>query len=44
MLAPLADLVPELPVPSSGRTVGELLAALPTGADDAVEAVPWPGG
>jgi 2-amino-4-hydroxy-6-hydroxymethyldihydropteridine diphosphokinase len=44
VLAPLADLVPELPVPPAGATVGELLAALPAGADDAVEPVPWPGG
>jgi len=31
VLAPLADLVPELPLPPDGRRVGELLAALSGG-------------
>lgn len=39
VLAPLADLAPELPVPPDGATVAELLARL----DDphAVQRVPW---
>ena len=39
VLAPLADLAPELPVPPDGVTVGELLAAL--GEEQGVERIPW---
>lgn len=42
VLAPLADLAPDLPVPPDGRTVGELLAGLPN--EQEVERVGWGAG
>jgi 2-amino-4-hydroxy-6-hydroxymethyldihydropteridine diphosphokinase len=39
VLAPLADLAPDLPLPPDGRTPRELLARLP--ADPALVRVPW---
>jgi 2-amino-4-hydroxy-6-hydroxymethyldihydropteridine diphosphokinase len=44
MLAPLAEIAPDLPVPPDGATVRELLARLgdATG-DDAVERIGWEG-
>ena len=40
VLAPLADLVPDLPIPPEGRTVAQWLAEL--GDDQPIERVSWP--
>lgn len=42
VLAPLADVAPDLPVPPGGTTIAELLAALPAGGGGWVERVEWP--
>ena len=39
MLAPLAAIAPDLPVPPDGVTVAELLAAV--GQEDEVERIAW---
>ncbi len=39
VLAPLADLAPDLRVPPSGATVAELLAGV--GQEDEIERIPW---
>ena len=42
VLAPLAAIAPELPVPPDGRTVAELLAALPPASpEEWIEQVLW---
>ena len=41
VLAPLADVAPDLPVPPAGATVAQLLAALPDD-EHTVDRVPWP--
>lgn len=42
VLAPLADVLPDLPLPPDGATTAELLAAV--GQENLVEAIPWPPG
>ena len=41
VLAPLAALIPHVPLPGDGRTAAELLAALPP--DPSLARVPWSG-
>jgi 2-amino-4-hydroxy-6-hydroxymethyldihydropteridine diphosphokinase len=42
VLAPLADVAPDLPIPPDGATPAELLAAI--GQEDQVEMIGWPPG